>query len=93
MITLAFCSALTHSLLNAGKRVVAIAMAIVWFKEGFTVRNVLGLAVTLLGGCWYTWESKKAKRQPLTTTWMKFIPALFILHFLFSSIWEGIIGS
>lgn len=58
MITLGFCSALTHSLLNAGKRVFAIVMAIVWFKESFTRGTVLGLALVFCGGCWYTVESK-----------------------------------
>lgn len=57
MITLGHCSALTHSLLNAGKRVFAIAMAVVWFKEAFSIGTTLGLALVLCGGCWYTIES------------------------------------
>lgn len=58
MITLGFCSALTHSLLNAGKRVFAIVMAIVWFNESFSKATVLGLALVFCGGCWYTVESQ-----------------------------------
>lgn len=53
MVTLGFCSALTHSLLNAGKRVVAIIMAIVWFHEPFSLRTVTTLAVIAVGGSWY----------------------------------------
>jgi hypothetical protein len=86
MITLAFCSALTHSLFNAGKRVVAIAMAIVWFKEEITTKNLLGFAATLVGGCWYTCESQIKKSQ---SSWLKCGPALLVLYFLFSNQWEG----
>ena len=88
MITLGFCSALTHSLLNAGKRVVAIAMAIIWFKEGFTTKNIIGLAFTLVGGCWYTCESR-SKGQASRGNWFKFGPTFLILYFLFSSEWDG----
>jgi hypothetical protein len=58
MITLGYCSALTHSLLNAGKRVFAIVMAIVWFREAVTRGTVVGLTLVFCGGCWYTVESK-----------------------------------
>ncbi|GKY94631.1 hypothetical protein MPSEU_000428600 [Mayamaea pseudoterrestris] len=78
MITLGFCSALTHSLLNAGKRVVAIAMAIIWFKERFTTRNIMGLLFTLVGGCWYTCESQ-SKGRPQRLSWFKVGPAFLIL--------------
>jgi hypothetical protein len=85
LITLAYCSALTHALLNAGKRVVAIAMAFLWFKEGFTGRNVIGLSVTLLGGSWYAYErqSKRTTKAP----WAKVAVSLLILQLLFSSRW------
>jgi len=60
MITLGFCSALTHSLLNAGKRVFAICMAMLWFQEGLdnpaTLAGLVGVAV---GGTWYTLETKR----------------------------------
>jgi len=59
MITLGFCSALTHSLLNAGKRVFAILLAIVWFHEGFSRRTVAGLALVSIGAYWYTVETKR----------------------------------
>lgn len=58
MITLGFCTAVTHSLLNAGKRVFAIVMAIVWFREGFTRSTAIGLFLVFVGGCWYTLETK-----------------------------------
>lgn len=59
MITLGFCSALTHSLLNAGKRVFAILMAILWFGEDFSIATVFGLLTVAGGGAWYSTESKK----------------------------------
>lgn len=58
MIVLGYCSALTHSLLNAGKRVFAIAMAILWFHEAVNRSTAVGLAMVLGGGIWYTVESK-----------------------------------
>eukprot|EP00529_Nitzschia_sp_RCC80_P013668 CAMPEP_0113493214 /NCGR_PEP_ID=MMETSP0014_2-20120614/28477_1 /TAXON_ID=2857 /ORGANISM="Nitzschia sp." /LENGTH=592 /DNA_ID=CAMNT_0000387071 /DNA_START=164 /DNA_END=1943 /DNA_ORIENTATION=- /assembly_acc=CAM_ASM_000159 len=61
MITLGFCSALTHSLLNAGKRVFAICMAMVWFREGFNSKTMAGLLLVGVGGAWYSTESKGAK--------------------------------
>jgi hypothetical protein len=62
MITLGFCSALTHSLLNAGKRVFAICMAMIWFQEGLVdPAKITGLLIVAFGGCWYTSESKAAK--------------------------------
>jgi hypothetical protein len=57
MITLGFCTAVTHSLWNAGKRVFAIVMAIVWFREPFTRPTAMGLFLVFLGGCWYTMET------------------------------------
>jgi Triose-phosphate Transporter family len=57
MITLGFCTAVTHSLWNAGKRVFAIVMAIVWFRESFTRPTAMGLFLVFLGGCWYTMET------------------------------------
>jgi hypothetical protein len=58
MIMLGFCSALTHSLLNAGKRVFAIGMAIVWFGESRSMATVASLGAVAIGGCWYAVESK-----------------------------------
>jgi drug/metabolite transporter (DMT)-like permease len=85
MITLGFCSALTHSLLNAGKRVFAIVMAIVWFREDFTVATLLGLIAVAFGGCWYTLEAKA--KQPLNpptgiTRWFKLAISLGLLQAL-----------
>lgn len=85
MITLGFCSALTHSLLNAGKRVFAIVMAIVWFREGFTMATLLGLTAVAGGGCWYTLEAKAKK--PLTQTtgvsrWVKLVISLTLIQTL-----------
>jgi hypothetical protein len=61
MITLGFCSALTHSLLNAGKRVFAICMAMLWFREGLNAQTISGLFLVGIGGAWYSSESKGAK--------------------------------
>ena len=63
MITLGFVSAVTHSLLNAGKRVYAILMAILWFSEAFTSKTVKGLLLVTVGGCWYAIEMKAAKSR------------------------------
>jgi drug/metabolite transporter (DMT)-like permease len=59
MITLGFCSALTHSLLNAGKRVFAICMAMLWFREGLNLSTLAGLCLVGVGGSWYSWECKQ----------------------------------
>lgn len=65
MITLGCVVALTHSLLNAGKRVVTISMAMLWFgDEGLLTdggKTVAGLVLVGVGGLWYTWESKQRK--------------------------------
>jgi hypothetical protein len=63
MITLGFCLALTHSLLNAGKRVAAICMAMIWFSEGFNVDVAFRLFLVGAGGCWYSYESKQKPAQ------------------------------
>jgi hypothetical protein len=64
MITLGFCSALTHSLLNAGKRVFAICMAMIWFQEGLDdPAKIGGLLIVAFGGCWYTAATKAAKSK------------------------------
>jgi len=81
MITLSFCSALTHSLLNAGKRVVAIAMAIVWFREGFTKQIAVGLFFVMVGGCWYTVETKQ---RPKSSGYAKPLACLILLHALYN---------
>lgn len=62
MITLGFCSALTHSLLNAGKRVFAICMAIFWFRESHGWATIVSLAAVTVGGCWYATETKATGR-------------------------------
>ena len=78
MITLGFCSALTHSLLNAGKRVFAIIMAILWFGEDITSATIAGLATVAGGGTWYTMESSKRKivggvAKPVVTMLVLFV--------------------
>jgi hypothetical protein len=63
MITLGFCSALTHSLLNAGKRVFAICMAMIWFHEGLNdLSTIIGLLTVTLGGCWYAAANKMQRK-------------------------------
>jgi drug/metabolite transporter (DMT)-like permease len=64
MITLGFCSALTHSLLNAGKRVFSIVMAMLWFSEGLNAAMLAGLLLVGMGGIWYDYESKQKKKKP-----------------------------
>lgn len=69
MVTLGFCTALTHSLLNVGKRVYAIVVAILWFREDFSPGTAVGLVAVLVGGVWYTLESKRAKSsKPIKTS-------------------------
>jgi len=63
MVTLGQCTALTHSLLNAGKRVFAIIMAIIWFQEIVTTQTAINLIGVMGGGCWYVWEKKKPDRK------------------------------
>lgn len=69
MVTLGFCSALTHSLLNAGKRVVAILMAIIWFHEPLKTQTLAALVVIGVGGGWYSYAVKAAavsiQKQPV----------------------------
>jgi len=60
MITLGFVSALTHSLWNAAKRVFAVLLAMVWFREGMNATTVLRLTVIGVGAVWYSRESKLA---------------------------------
>ncbi|GAX14640.1 hypothetical protein FisN_6Lh424 [Fistulifera solaris] len=80
MITLGYCSALTHSLLNAGKRVFAIVMAITWFREDVTRGTMVGLTLVFGGGCWYTIESKaKGEGQPY---WMRLTKPMISLLLL-----------
>jgi hypothetical protein len=81
MVTLSFCSALTHSLLNAGKRVVAIGMAVIWFKEGLTRQTSFGLIYVTVGGCWYSVESKRRRSRG---GWEKMVVCALLLHLLFN---------
>ncbi|GAX21534.1 hypothetical protein FisN_6Hh424 [Fistulifera solaris] len=80
MITLGYCSALTHSLLNAGKRVFAIVMAIVWFRETVTRGTMVGLTLVFGGGCWYTMESKAKGEGP--QYWMRLAKPMISLLLL-----------
>lgn len=80
MITLGYCSALTHSLLNAGKRVFAIVMAIVWFQETFSAGTAVGLTLVFCGGCWYTVESKQ--KGDGQRYWMRLIKPMITLLLL-----------
>jgi uncharacterized membrane protein len=97
MITLGFCSAVTHSLLNAGKRVYAILMAIVWFKEGFTEQTAMGLLLVTVGGVWYTVEMKEGqvKGKPTAAVepssvpwWVKPLVAIVLLQNDWSSLFS-----
>mmetsp|Transcript_18126 Transcript_18126/g.34394 ORF Transcript_18126/g.34394 Transcript_18126/m.34394 type:complete len:530 (+) Transcript_18126:136-1725(+) len=57
-VVLGSTSALTHSLLNAGKRVYSILLAILVFHEPLQLDTWLGLLMVGLGGIWYTIENK-----------------------------------
>lgn len=81
MITLGFCSALTHSLLNAGKRVFAICMAMLWFREGLNPATLAGLALVAVGGTWYSLESKN-KELPPTPEYNKLVRSIVGLTLL-----------
>jgi hypothetical protein len=70
-------------LLNAGKRVVAICMALLWFAEGLNVKTVAGLLLVGIGGAWYSWESKQRKQISNTQNVMKLVLALGALQSLF----------
>lgn len=75
VITLAFCSALTHSLWNAGKRVFAIIVAGLWFQEDlWTERSTsTGLLLVTVGALWYAREthvSSKTGKQGIMR-WIK----------------------
>jgi drug/metabolite transporter (DMT)-like permease len=85
IITLGFCSALTHSLLNAGKRVFSILMAIVWFNEEFTMATLFGLVAVGAGGCWYTMETKHKSNKKVSAgmlRWIKLAVSLGLLQTL-----------
>ena len=89
MITLGFCLALTHSLLNAGKRVAAICMAIVWFSETFNAHVMVRLFLVGVGGCWYSFESKQTKqpdsgRRPSAAIFKLVLAGLVVLALLFA---------
>jgi ABC-type proline/glycine betaine transport system permease subunit len=82
MITLGFCSALTHSLLNAGKRVFAICMAIFWFRESHGWATIVSLAAVMVGGCWYATEVKATGRVASSSSWTVRIKSLGSLMLL-----------
>lgn len=81
MITLGFCSALTHSLLNAGKRVFAISMAMLWFHEGLTLPTMVGLLTVGFGGFWYSYESEQ-KEATSSPEYGKLMQSVLILGLL-----------
>jgi hypothetical protein len=83
MITLGFCSALTHSLLNAGKRVFAICMAIFWFRESHGWATIVSLAAVTVGGCWYATETKATGRVASSSSWTVWTKPLASLMLLF----------
>lgn len=86
MITLSFCSALTHSLLNAGKRVFAIVMAIIWFHESFSSATAIGLVLITIGGCWYTVETKRKPGASSMTEQVKPVIVLLLLTSYYATI-------
>jgi hypothetical protein len=61
MMALSYVSALTHSLLNVGKRVMSILVVILWFWEPFAHSTAFYLLLTLMGGLWYSVEQSKKK--------------------------------
>ena len=81
MIMLGLVSALTHSLLNAGKRVFSIIIAVLWFHEGINSKLLVGLLFVGIGGSWYSYESKQ-KETTNTNQYRKVIMSLSALCFL-----------
>ena len=51
--------AVTHGLINCGRRVANIAFAIVWFRVPVTIFNGIGMALALFG----TFSYMRAKQQ------------------------------
>jgi hypothetical protein len=84
MITLGFCSALTHSILNAGKRVFAICFAIFWFGERTGLATAVSLAAVTVGGGWYAAEAKTIRVASAWTVWTKPLAAVLLLVMVFS---------
>lgn len=90
MATLGFCSAVTHSLLNAGKRIVAIIMAMLWYCEALSLTKAVALFLLILGGFWYTVESQIFKSEVSAfhwkTLWKPLLSILLLqcLYFIFS---------
>jgi Triose-phosphate Transporter family len=98
MITLGYTSAVTHALLNAGKRVFAILLALVWFGEDVSPVTCTALVLVLIGGFWYTHETKAAaSAQKISSSpstdgatskaaaragWWKAVIAALLLHSL-----------
>ena len=81
MTTLGFVSALTHSLLNAGKRVFSIILAVLWFREGLDSKMIAGLIFVGIGGSWYSYESKR-KQEKAENGFHKLVLSLTALFFL-----------
>jgi hypothetical protein len=92
MITLGFCSALTHSLLNAGKRVFAICMAMLWFREGLNLSTLAGLCLVGVGGSWYSWECKQPESSSSTKKGGEYYKVILSISALMVLLWFQSLG-
>jgi hypothetical protein len=75
---------LTHSILNAGKRVFAICFAIFWFGERTGLATAVSLAAVTVGGGWYAAEAKTIRVASAWTVWTKPLAAVLLLVMVFS---------
>jgi exopolysaccharide biosynthesis predicted pyruvyltransferase EpsI len=68
MTALGLVSVLSHSILNACKRVVSILVAILWFQEPLGTSMIVKLLLVLIGGAWYVYERDLAKKKETQAT-------------------------
>jgi hypothetical protein len=64
IISLSFCSALTHSLLHAGKGVVTVSLSMYWYRsQPLTPAYLSSMCLVSLGACWYILETHQASQS------------------------------
>ena len=68
LATLTFVAPITHALLNVCKRIVAVIVTMIVFKETVDSRISVGLVGAFIGGVWYALE-KSAAANPNAKWW------------------------